>query len=52
MATHKCTKTVFLKHFRMQWQNQTVLIATDNSTVVAYRNKQGGTHSVEMCALL
>ena len=33
-------------------QNQTVLVATDNSTVVAYINKQGGTHSAEMCALL
>ena len=31
---------------------QTVLVATDNSTVVAYINKQGGTHSAEMCALL
>ena len=30
----------------------TVLVATDNSTVVASINKQGGTHSVEMCALL
>ena len=29
----------------------TVLVATDNSTVVAYINKQGGTHSAEMCAL-
>ena len=38
-ATHKC-------------QNQTVLVATDNSTVVAYINKQGGTHSAEMCTLL
>ena len=47
-------KAVFLalKHFRLQCQNQTVLVATDNSTVVAYINKQGGTHSVEMCALL
>ena len=34
-----------------QYQDQTVLVATDNSTVVAYINKQGGTHS-EMCALL
>ena len=32
--------------------NQTVLVATDNATVVACINKQGGTHSVEMCALL
>ena len=30
----------------------TVLVATDNSTVVASINKQGGTHSVEICALL
>ena len=35
-----------------QCQNQTVLVATDNSIVVAYINKQGGTHSAEMCALL
>ena len=35
-----------------QCQDQTVLVATDNSTVVAYINKQGGTHSAEMCALL
>ena len=47
-------KAVFLalKHFSLQCQNQTVLVATDKSTVVAYINKQGGTHSVEMCALL
>ena len=32
--------------------NQTVLVATDKSTVVAYINKQGGTHSVEICVLL
>ena len=41
-----------LKRFKDQYQNQTVLVATDNSTVVAYINKQGGTHSAEMCALL
>ena len=41
-----------LQDFRDQCQNQTVLVATDNSTVVAYINKQGGTHSAEMCALL
>ena len=35
-----------------QCQDQTVLVATDNSTVVAYINKQGGTHSAEMCTLL
>ena len=41
-----------LQSFKDQCQNQTVLVATDNSTVVAYINKQGGTHSAEICALL
>ena len=41
-----------LRDFKDQCQNQTVLVATDNSTVVAYINKQGGTHSAEMCTLL
>ena len=41
-----------LQRFKDQCQNQTVLVATDNSTVVAYINKQGGTHSAEMCAVL
>ena len=40
-----------LRSFKDQCQNQTVLVATDNS-VVAYLNKEGGTHSTEMCALL
>ena len=33
-----------LRSFKDQCQNQTVLVATDNSTVVTYINKQGGTH--------
>ena len=41
-----------LRSFKDQCQNQTVIVATDNSTVVAYINKQGGSHSAEMCALL
>ena len=41
-----------LRSFKDQCQNQTVLVATDNPTVVAYINKQGGTHSVEMCIFL
>ena len=41
-----------LQRFKDKCQNQTVLVATDSSTVVAYINKQGGTHSAEMCALL
>ena len=36
-----------LRSFKDQYQNQTVLVAT-----VAYINKQGGTHSAEMCTLL
>ena len=55
-ATHKRPRvkgvSLALRNFKDQCQNQTVLVATDNSTVVAYINKQGGTHSVEMCALL
>ena len=41
-----------LRSFKDQCQNQTVLVATNNSTVVVYINKQGGTHSAEMCVLL
>ena len=41
-----------LRSFKDQCHNQTVLVVTDYSTVVAYINKQGGTHSAEMCALL
>ena len=41
-----------LQSFKNQCQNQTVFVATDNSTVVANIYKQGGTHSAEMCALL
>ena len=41
-----------LRHFKDQCQNQTVLVATDSTTLVTYTNKQGGTHSAEMCALL
>ena len=41
-----------LQRFKDQCQNQTVLVARDNSTVVACINKQGGSHSAEMCALL
>ena len=38
--------------FQRPVSGPTVLVATNNSTVVAYINKQGGTHSAEMCALL
>ncbi|KAL6465657.1 hypothetical protein MHYP_G00257900 [Metynnis hypsauchen] len=41
---------VFLavKHFRKFLQGQHVLIKTDNSTVVAYINRQGGTRSLQL----
>ena len=39
-----------LRHFKVQCQSHTVLVASDNSTLVAYINK--GEHSTEMCALL
>ena len=36
--------SLVLQSFKDQCQNQTVLVTMDNSTVVAYINKQGGTH--------
>ena len=46
---HLELKAVFLalKEFQNLFCNKTVLVATDNTTVVAYINKEGG-----MCALL
>ena len=38
-----------LKHFQKQIQNKTVLIRCDNTTVVQYINKQGGTKSPRLC---
>ena len=55
-ATHKCSRVEGglpgPSKLNDQCQNQTVLVATVNSTVVTYIHKQGGTHSAEMCALL
>jgi len=47
-------KAVFnaLKAFVAYLTNKPVHVATDNTTVVAYINKQGGTRSWELCALL
>ena len=47
-------KAVFLalKHFQKQLKQKIVLVSSDNSTVVSYINKEGGTHSFEMCALM
>ena len=51
---HLELKAVFLalKEFRTLVSNKTVLIATDNTTVVAYINKEGGMKSGSLCALL
>ena len=51
---HLELKAVFLalNEFRTLCCNKTVLIATDNTTVVAYINKQGGMKSGSLCALL
>ena len=47
-------KAVFLaiRSFQSHLLNQRVLVASDNVTVVAYLNKQGGTHSLEMCLMV
>ena len=47
-----CYKSRVFQFTSLPFGLGTVLVATDNSTVVAYTNKQGGTHSEEMCALL
>ena len=41
-----------LKGFQDHLKGQRVLICSDKSTVVSYMNKEGGTHSIEMCALI
>ena len=38
-----------LKHFIRNLKGQTILIRSDNSTVVQYINKQGGTRSPQLC---
>ena len=44
-------QVVFLtiKKFQKLLQNKQVLVRTDNTTVVQYINKQGGTHSLQLC---
>ena len=41
-----------LKRFQHLVQGKVVLVATDNTTIVAYINKDGGTRSGLLCALL
>ena len=38
-----------LKEFQLILSNSSVMIATDNSSVVAYLQKEGGTHSPTLC---
>ena len=51
---HLELKAVFLalKEFQTLVFNKTVLVVTDNTTVVAYINKEGGMKSGSLCALL
>ena len=51
---HLELKAVFLalKEFQDLCSNNIVLVATDNTTVVAYINKEGGMKSASLCALL
>ena len=41
-----------LQFFKTDCRNNQVLIASDNTSVVAYINKQGGTKSAELCAIM
>ena len=41
-----------LQHFQSGIYNSCVMVASDNSSVVAYLKKQGGTHSPSLCMLV
>ena len=41
-----------LQHFQSHIYNSCVMVASDNSSVVAYLKKQGGTHSPSLCMLV
>lgn len=40
-----------LQHFQKRIQNKVVLVKSDNSTVIAYLTKMGGTRSPDLCYL-
>ena len=41
-----------LQFLKMDFKNNQVLITSDNTSVVAYINRQGGTRSAKLCALM
>ena len=41
-----------VKTFQSRLQSNRALVASDNAIVVSYLNKQGGTHSLEMCLMV
>ena len=41
-----------LKCFHDHLKHQRVLICANNSAVVSYLNKEGGTHAIEICSLI
>ena len=47
-----CSVFLALRSFQNRILDKRVLIATDSATVVSYLNKQGGTHSWDMCLLV
>ena len=49
---HPLQHALALKKFEQQCWGQIILIATDNTTVVSYINKEGGMRSGSLCALL
>ena len=47
-------KAVFfaIKSCQTHLQNKRVLVASDNATIVSYLNKEGRTHSLDMCLMV
>lgn len=46
------TANLDIQHFQKVLRYQKVLVKTDNTTVMTYINKQGGTHSQSLCILV